>query len=72
MHLDIGDKDYGWVIADLTDSHYSDGDETVENAEVIGNIYETELAELLTIKTLIPAEDISKQLDHREDTSENI
>jgi hypothetical protein len=31
-----------------------------------------ELAELLTIKTLILAEDISKQLDHWEDTSENI
>jgi hypothetical protein len=41
MHPDFGDKDYGWVIADLTDSHDFDGDETVENPEVIGNIDET-------------------------------
>jgi YopX protein len=37
MRPDFGDKDYGWVIADLTDSHYFDGDETVEGTTVIGN-----------------------------------
>jgi hypothetical protein len=43
MHPDFGDKDYGWVIADLTDSHYFDGDETVEGTTVIGNVYEIAL-----------------------------
>lgn len=40
MHPNFGDKDYGWIIADLTESHYFDGDEKVKDCEVIGNIYE--------------------------------
>jgi hypothetical protein len=40
MHPDFGDKDSGWQLADLTESHYYDGNETVRDCQIICNIYE--------------------------------
>jgi hypothetical protein len=63
MHPDLGDKDYGWLIADLTHSHYFDGDETLGDTEVIGNIYENPV--LLKCGSLQKAVDQGKPMAKR-------
>jgi uncharacterized phage protein (TIGR01671 family) len=40
MHPDYGDNDYGWIMDSLVDLKNFNGDDTITDLTVIGNIYE--------------------------------
>jgi uncharacterized phage protein (TIGR01671 family) len=54
LHLDFGDKDYGWDFSVMCDTDEFNGDDTMNDTEIIGDIYSNpELITRACLQTLI-------------------